>query len=741
MRILPETEALESAPSTAPVLPAGAHPRRARALGGEGPGASLGHRDDIQGLRAIAVLLVALGHAGIPFLRGGFIGVDVFFVLSGFLITGLLLAGAGKRGYVSFKEFYARRAKRILPAAALTLIVIDIAADRLLNVVRAKQAVLDSIWAAFFSANVQFTRQGVDYFAQGQPPSPIQHYWSLAVEEQFYLVWPLLLSIVLVGVAVHRRRRRAGRTAPAEGEAGPDLNVRRLLVVIILAGLASLAWSIYHTHRAPTAAYFSTTARAWELALGAALAVGASRFLRVPDRGRALMGWAGILAIGLAAVLFSETTAFPVWAALLPTFGTALVIAAGIGNERSRGGAGGLLGRPPLRYVGDRSYAFYLWHWPVLVIAAEYVGHDLSVGANLLLLAGAFLLSILSYGLIENPIRRSSLYRPIRTSAVLWGASVGLVVLVAMLSLRSIDSSTAAGEAVLAEPLPTLAGPAVGPTSQGSTESPTTPAIPAVVAAVQAARRGAPIPSSLIPPVHRLLDDRYDFPSKDCYGRTDTRSAEQICSFFAGPGKRTIVLIGDSHARQWMPAILWVAERDGWQVVPLVELGCRPASYRGSCAGFLQWAAGQVQSLRPEVVLIGGHFRVLSQDAIRASVDGLGLAVATMKPFAKHVVVIGDPPGQGREPVDCLLARGAKLATCTRTLTQDQVSLYADAGRVVRDQGGAFMDTIGWFCFEQQCPMVVGRTISYRDTDHVTQTYVLELRELFRDAFESAVAG
>ena len=140
-------------------------------------GQRLGHRGDIQGLRAVAVLLVALGHAGVGFLKGGFVGVDVFFVLSGFLITGLLLAGAAKQGYVSLREFYARRAKRILPAAALTLVMTDFAAYHLLNFVRAKQAVIDSIWAAFFSANVQFARRGVDYFSRGQPPSPVQHYW------------------------------------------------------------------------------------------------------------------------------------------------------------------------------------------------------------------------------------------------------------------------------------------------------------------------------------------------------------------------------------------------------------------------------------------------------------------------------------------------------------------------------------------------------------------------------------
>src|SRR4051812_36589643 len=158
-------------------------------------GGQLGHRDDIQGLRAVAVLLVVLGHAGVGFLRGGYIGVDVFFVLSGFLITGLLIAGAERRGHVSLREFYARRAKRILPAAALALVVIDFAAVHWMNFVRAKEAVVDSLWAAVFSANIAFAHRGADYFARGQPPSPVQHFWSLAVEEQFYLVWPLLIAL------------------------------------------------------------------------------------------------------------------------------------------------------------------------------------------------------------------------------------------------------------------------------------------------------------------------------------------------------------------------------------------------------------------------------------------------------------------------------------------------------------------------------------------------------------------
>ena len=238
----------------------------------------------------------------------------------------------------------------------------------------------------------------------------MQHFWTLAVEEQFYLVWPVVLSLVIF-TAVLRRR---------------------LLLVVLAAGAVSLAWSIHATAATPTSAYFSTAARAWELALGAALAIAASRLRRVPSAA----GWIGLACILTAAVAFSGATRFPGYAALLPTVGAALVIAAGIGRQ---GGAGRLLALAPLRYVGDRSYALYLWHWPVLVIAAEYVGHDLSTGVRLGLLAGAFLLSILSYALVENPIRHMR-WRP-QTGALLWPASAAVILAVAMPILGSLHGT------------------------------------------------------------------------------------------------------------------------------------------------------------------------------------------------------------------------------------------------------------------------------------------------------------
>jgi len=263
---------------------------------------SIPHRGDIQGLRAVAILLVVLTHGGVRAVSGGFVGVDVFFVVSGFLITGLLLAEARTKGSVSIIDFYVRRARRILPAAALTYVVVDVAAVFLLNFLRAREAVQDSVYAAGFAANFRFAEKGTDYFAASQPPSPLLHSWSLGVEEQFYLVWPALLSITLFGLALRRRRREVGRRQ------------HKRLLLVLAAG--SFAYSVHLTAALPPEAYFSPFTRAWELGIGAALAVGASTFVRLPPLATLLMGWTGLIAIAVAAAVLSDRTPFPGYAAL-----------------------------------------------------------------------------------------------------------------------------------------------------------------------------------------------------------------------------------------------------------------------------------------------------------------------------------------------------------------------------------------------------------------------------------------
>ena len=680
----------------------------------------------------MAVLLVALDHAGVSHLTGGYTGVDVFFVLSGFLITSLLLNQAAKEGRISLPDFYRRRARRILPAAALTLIATDIAAWQLLNFVRAKQTVLDSLWASGFAANIHFGRENADYFARAQPPSSLQHFWTLSVEEQFYVAWPLVLALLLFGAAYLWGRR--------SGEGLSEAMLQRALVFIVVAGVASLAWSIHYTSANPFAAYFSTFARAWELALGAGLAIAAPRLTRLPSDVRFVSGWAGLGCIVAAAVLFSSKTAFPGYAALLPTLGAALVIAAGIAVRPSRFDAGRLLSLAPMRFVGDRSYAFYLWHWPVLILALEYEGHPLATSTNLLLLGEAFVLSIVSYAWFEDPIRRGRYGRSL--GLLLWPVAVAAVVVVALPILGDIANQSSAVDAA-------SAGLHIGPLRSGGLGKP----LPAVVAAVRAAESGAPIPWPLRPGVNNLASGSYNPPPGCVAG--DTQTSSRLCPLGDLGSSRTLVVFGDSHAFMWMPTIVQVAKTEHWRLVALIKTGCppkfwlHPSTFSASaglhCDVWYRWAIDRATALGAQAYLIAAKW---SQATPKEATSGVGAAITALRAAGGKVVVIGDPVVTIEDPVDCLLASGATMKTCTprasRVTLETNDAVSADTYRL----GGAFIGVRGWFCAPPYagassilCPDVINRTIVRRDFNHISAAYALELTPFFGAALRNALSS
>jgi peptidoglycan/LPS O-acetylase OafA/YrhL len=690
-------------------------------------------RGDIQGLRALAVVLVALDHAGIGALAGGYIGVDVFFVLSGFLITGLLLSGAERVGRVRFREFYARRARRILPAAGLTLIATSAASYFLLNFVRAKEYMVDVVTAALFVSNFRFAHLETDYFAQTAPPSPVQQFWTLGIEEQFYVVWPLLLALLL-GAALWRG---AGRRRPPRR--------RRLALGLAAITLASFAWSVHETRTDPNVAYFSTLGRIWELGLGAGLALAAGRVRHLPPKVRATGGWVGLAMIVAAALAYTGTTRFPGFAALLPTVGAALAISAGIGAAPGGLAPGRLLSIRPLRYVGDRSYAFYLWHWPVLVIWAEHKGYAMSVRANLALLAFAFALSIVSYRYVENPIRLGRLGLPkLRTGAapaprrlgtrgalLLWPVVTGAVLLTAGAFALAIDRKEADAEAP-AESTAALR-------DNGGTEP-----LPAVAAAAESARAGAPIPDALAPGIGDLLDDRFSF-AAGCTPEPDGVEAD-VCPLGDTRSKRTLVVFGDSKAQMWMSAVLPLAQREGWRVLPIARSSCTPSGWAGwaadevgpECREWYAWATGRIADIEPTVTLIAGNYGEHTADAAynAASAEGLRMATAEASAHSRRVIVVGDVPGHDAEPVDCLLRSGADLGDCSTEMTSFQVEATRRVRQDAKRAGAGFIDTTGWACAELLCPMVVGQTISYADRGHLSETYVKQLAPVFRRAFD-----
>ncbi|GAA0562224.1 hypothetical protein GCM10010172_51770 [Paractinoplanes ferrugineus] len=368
---------------------------------------SLRFRPDIEGLRAVAVAAVVLGHAGVPGIGGGYIGADVFFVVSGFLITSLMMRELAATGEISLLRFYGRRARRLLPAAALVLVTVVLAGYHWLGSGRGDEIAADGRWAALFAADFNFAAQGVDYLRSQSAPSPLQHFWSLAVEEQFYLVWPALIGLLIWLGLRH--------SAP---------------LVLALAVAGSLACSIVQTGTAWS--YFSPATRAWELGAGCLLALVADRFDRIPPAVATALAGFGLGGIVVAALSFDDSTPVPGYAAALPVVATMLVLA-------GRGDA--VLGVAPLRWLGQISYPLYLWHWPMLIIAEQAHG-PLPPRARLGLVLLSVALAIVTHVFVENPIRHSpALARsPLRTAVV---ALLLVAVPVAVVQWRTNTSSTA----------------------------------------------------------------------------------------------------------------------------------------------------------------------------------------------------------------------------------------------------------------------------------------------------------
>jgi len=245
-------------------------------------------RRDIQGLRAVAVLAVLLFHAGVAGVTGGFIGVDVFFVLSGFLISGALWRELAATGRVRLAAFWARRARRLLPSAALVGITTVVASALLLSPLRGRSVVRDALAAALYALNYRLAAQGTDYLSLDAAPSPLQHYWSLGVEEQFYLGWPLLLLVA----ALAGRRRRSAR-APV---------LAAVVAVVGVVAVASFAVSLHLTDASQPFAFFSLPSRAWEFAVGAAVALAAGRLRGLRPGVAAVLGWCGLAGLGVGVV-------------------------------------------------------------------------------------------------------------------------------------------------------------------------------------------------------------------------------------------------------------------------------------------------------------------------------------------------------------------------------------------------------------------------------------------------------
>ncbi|RNI20889.1 acyltransferase family protein [Flexivirga caeni] len=705
-------------------------------------------RPDIQGMRAVAVLLVVVSHAQLAgLLDGGYIGVDVFFVISGFLITGLLAREVRSSGRVSFADFYARRARRILPAASVTLVMTLLISTIVYTDGDLSQVSTDVTWAAFFAANLHFAQAGNDYFAITSLQTPVQHFWSLAVEEQFYLVWPVLIALMLLIPWRRRERHRAHgpRATRSRIMLGRVQALRRAGVLIGLLSVASLIWSIHDTIASPHSAYFSTFTRGWELGLGSLLALTAQRVSRLSDPVKAAMSWLGLAAVLLAAVVYTSSTPFPGSAALLPVLGAVLILAGGI--EGPRYGATVLLGLRPMRFLGDISYSIYLIHWPVLVLTTAYAGGHLRIREKLALIAVTIGLSWLSYRFVEKPFRskRRARHATLRALA-LWPVALTLVLVPTMVVYQFTTRSTMTAAA--AQQLAAKKAAAKSAVSSLRDE---------VASAAEKSQSGASLPTTLVPSLVHLADDRTE-PPDGCWADTKAKTSHKICPEGDTAATKTVVVWGDSHAAQWLKPLSALATKNHLKLIPLVKANCMPAdvvqTYQGGgayqqCNTYRDWALQQIKQLKPSMVIISGLLstpildpstgtKVSDSAGTKLFAEGSARTLKELNKLTGHVDVISDQSRLTEPAGTCLGSRTATLSTCAKA--PDKVTTARDAAwqKSAAETGAGYLDMMPWECDDNVCPIVVDGTIVYRDDHHLTTTYAERLQPVLAQKIDFA---
>jgi len=450
--------------------------------------------------------------------------------------------------------------RRLLPASATVGVVIAVVSAMLLPSLQARSVFGDGIASALYVGNYWFLLHGVDYLAPVMPPSPYEHYWSLGVEEQFYLVWP---AMILVTAWLIRRARRRTRT---QATSSP----RPYVVVLALVAAISFALSLVITYVVPAIAFFSLPTRAWQLAAGGLVALTAGQWRRLPALAAAIAGWSGLAIILLACVLLSTNTLYPGTAALLPTLGAVLVIGAGCASPAQ--GCGRALALPPMQAVGRVSYSWYLWHWPVLLFAPLLLGHALGLVGRLAAVLVGLGLAVLTLRLIENPLRFAAPVRrsPLRGLAL--GGAVTVVAVGVCVALMAVVAIPVGRGAPVAALTVNAAPPSVGRSTDDATVQ---GAFAQVKAAVSAAAAQKDVPSNLQPPLADAAAELQTLFVDGCMrDGTGAQGEQPECATGDTASTTTVALVGDSHAAMWAPAFQQVAEQQRWRLESLTKASC-----------------------------------------------------------------------------------------------------------------------------------------------------------------------
>jgi len=685
-----------------PPTPPAPEPRSARHRAAGRP-AGTAIRHDLQGVRAVAVLGVVIYHLKASWLPGGFAGVDVFFVLSGFFITGLLRREVERTGTVDLIAFWARRARRLLPASLLVLVVTVIAGRLMTNPLEAHRIARDGIFSTIFGMNWHEAASGLAY-GQDPDPSAFQHYWSLAVEEQFYLAWPLLM----LALALLWRRR-------------PALAPRRTLPLIAVGGgVLSFTLAFHQTVGNQPYAYYGTFGRVWQLALGGLLAAGIAWSEALPLWVRSCGRVAG-LGVILGFYGFGPSASeYPGWWSLLPALGAALIVVAGEPGTRPDPAAR-LLGTRLGQLGGRYSYSWYLWHWAPLVLLPVALDRPLRIRELGWCAIGTLLAAVLTYHLLEDPLRRNR-----------W------------LAIRHGGRSLAFGGALMAVAL----GVSVWTSSaeQHAAED--------VRIVADGYRTLAPQPADAAAEKSQLSIDGCQLPM------TSTAAAPD-CRYLPDSGHGDLILVGDSHAGAAFPAVQKAAQDNRWGLRAWARTSCPFADIHkagpggGDYVSCNRWRADVIKRLiaaRPSLVIITNyassglhvtdphtHKGATQKRAHELFQAGMERSLTRLRDAGLRVLLIGDVPAFTRAAPDCVLAHRDDLAACSLPQPEALPDGGSDQKAAVNVPGVRVLDLTDRFCRGARCYQVVGGLLAYRDTSHLTTAMSLSLTDDVAAAVRTAL--
>jgi peptidoglycan/LPS O-acetylase OafA/YrhL len=676
-------------------------------------------RPDIQALRAVAVSMVVAYHLWPHALPGGFVGVDVFFVISGFLIT-LHLIERPPTNASGLVAFWGRRIRRLLPASLLVLAASVVATWAFLPETQWQATAEQARSAALYYVNWTLLGNAVDYLSADRVPTIVQHYWSLSVEEQFYLIWPIL---VLALTLLARKRYALGLGA----------------VVV-----ASFAYSVQLTTSHPAAAYFSTWTRIWELGAGGLLAVAAPAIATRVTRGPSLilvgLGWVGI---ALSCFLITSATPFPGWAAALPVAGALLVI------------AGQTQFRPyswlPVHWLGDVSYSIYLWHWPLMITLPVILARGAGAPGrgtldNIAIVLATLIASGLTKRFVEDRFRTPDWSKRLRATYVLGAAGMAIVVALASglhyIESRGMDSAQAELESALATKNPCLGAGSLD-LNLGCPEA-----------------KGPIIPSPALAENGRgpAYDDQAN--GQDCSSRDGEHFQLVTCTFGDPKGKFDVALFGNSHAAQWLPALIEVANARHWKITTYIVSSCVPVKLRADwdrgtqaatdCLRWTDQAIAAVTAQRPDLLVFANRTSnpVKGVDSLHDSMDEWAAAYRTtltrLAVMKRPIVVIQDTPASiwsGIDsPPECVASRKDPEKDCSgpraKWVPDDPAVTAAES---LDGKGIHVIDLNDYLCTLNTCSSVVGGVIAYADGSHMTETFNRTLAPYLDEALQEAL--